>query len=171
MEGGIYSGYSAPYGEQDNYDQDNYHMPSDVGPWYAAQGVQMDPTRASSRRQGHFSSQEYHSGLDSIGEYATNPAEDPNTLRRHHLMRAHSIAAPLTRNRDTPADERIPLANPDFILRGYRLIDEKSPFMDNVFAAVDRLAPSNTELGSNWPYANSKLCPVQDADFSVNSDA
>ena len=72
MEGGTYSGYGAPYEEQDNYDQDNYHMPSDVGAWYAAQGVQMDPTRASSLLQGHFSSQEYHSSLDSIGEYATN---------------------------------------------------------------------------------------------------
>jgi len=171
MEGGTYSGYGAPYEEQDNYDQDNYHMPSDVGAWYAAQGVQMDPTRASSLLQGHFSSQEYHSSLDSIGEYATNLAEGPDTLRRYHLMRTHSHAAPLTRNRDPPADERIPLANPVFILRGYRLIDENSPSMDDVFAAVDRLAPSNTQIGSNWPYANSKLCPVQDADFSVNSDA
>ncbi|PBP27891.1 XPG domain-containing protein [Diplocarpon rosae] len=31
--------------------------------------------------------------------------------------------------------------------------------------------PEFVELGSNWPYADSRLDPVQDADFSVNSDA
>ncbi|PVH89991.1 hypothetical protein DL98DRAFT_9020 [Cadophora sp. DSE1049] len=141
--------------------QDNYNMENGGEVWYATRAVPMDPARASSRRQSHLSSQDYHSELDSIDEYAPG----------HGLMRAYSHAPPRTKNFVAPPPPQMTEVYSGLIINGARHVNQGTPLMEAIDKAVDRLAPTNTEIGSNWPYADSRFCPVQDADFSVNSDA
>lgn len=160
----VYERYDAE--DHSHMYQGDYNMTNGGEVWYPAQAAAMDPARAWSRRQAHHSSQDYHSDLDSIDEYASGPG----------LTRAYSYAPPRSKIFGAPTPSQTSQIFPALIINGARNTDmdpaRNLALMEDIDYAVNRLAPAETgELGSNWPYANSKFDAVQDAHFSVNSDA
>lgn len=148
--------------------QVGYNMMDGGEIWYTSPDASMDAARALSRRQAQLSStQDYHSELDPIDEYTSDAG----------LTRAYPHAPPRHKTFDIPSPSQRVQLFPALIINGARNADPNDPrrdaaLMEAINYAVERLAPAETgELGSNWPYTNSKFDAVQDADFSVNSDA
>ncbi|KAL2075288.1 hypothetical protein VTL71DRAFT_231 [Oculimacula yallundae] len=155
-----YEGYDME-GQMNMY-QGGYNMSDGGGMWYSNQAASIDYPQAWHRR---YSSQDYNPELDSEESAGSG------------LARAYSHITPRNRTIEPPASPTLNEGCPGLIINGARNTDLNDPvsyrqLMEAIKYALDINAPPETgELGSNWPYANNNFDAVQDADFSVNSDA